>query len=80
MSARILLLATFGVEMVECGGALARNAEEGGASHAAILLGAKALAIGLATAGVVGLVMGAVFHSIGLVFAVVSAAWLLGYE
>ncbi len=51
MSARILVLATFGVETVECGGALARNAEEGEASHAAILLGAKALAIGLATAG-----------------------------
>jgi hypothetical protein len=80
VSARILLLATFAVETVECGGALARNAEERGASHAAILLGAKALAIGLATVRVVGLVMGVVFHSIGLVFAVVNAAWLLGYK
>lgn len=38
MSTRILLLATFGVEMVECGGALAKNAQSGGVSQTAVLL------------------------------------------
>lgn len=34
----ILLLATFGMEVVECGGALAKNVQGGGKSHAAVLL------------------------------------------
>ena len=34
----ILLLATFGLEIVECGGALAINADRGGRSEAAVLL------------------------------------------
>ncbi|MCD5407743.1 GlcNAc-PI de-N-acetylase [Candidatus Bipolaricaulota bacterium] len=34
----VLLLATFGLEVVECGGALALNARRGGVSHAAVLL------------------------------------------
>ncbi len=34
----ILLLATYGLEVVECGGALALNARRGGRSHAAVLL------------------------------------------
>jgi len=36
--ATILLLATFGLEIVECGGALARNADHGGRNEAAVLL------------------------------------------
>jgi len=35
---RILLLATFGMEVVECGGALAKNVQAGGTSSAAVLL------------------------------------------
>lgn len=34
----VLLLATFGMEVVECGGALALNARNGGRSEAAVLL------------------------------------------
>lgn len=34
----ILLLGTYGLELVECGGALALNAQRGGRSHAAVLL------------------------------------------
>ncbi len=34
----ILLFATFGLEVVECGGALAKNVQRGGRSHAAVLL------------------------------------------
>ncbi|HEV8339743.1 MAG TPA: GlcNAc-PI de-N-acetylase [bacterium] len=34
----ILLLATFGLEIVECGGALAGNADRGGRNEAAVLL------------------------------------------
>lgn len=34
----ILLLATYGMEVVECGGALALNAQRGGRSEAAVLL------------------------------------------
>lgn len=35
---RILLLATFGMEVVECGGALAKNVQAGGMSSAVVLL------------------------------------------
>jgi len=35
---RILILATYGMEIVECGGALAKNVRAGGTSHAAVLL------------------------------------------
>lgn len=35
---RILMLATYGMEIVECGGALAKNARAGGISQAAVLL------------------------------------------
>lgn len=34
---RILLLGVYGMEMVECGGVLHKNAENGGVSHASIL-------------------------------------------
>lgn len=34
----VLLLATYGMEVVECGGALAKNARQGGRSVAAVLL------------------------------------------
>lgn len=34
---RILLLGVYGMEMVECGGVLCKNAKAGGTSHAAIL-------------------------------------------
>jgi hypothetical protein len=37
-SKTILLLATYGMEIVECGGALAKNVQEGGRSVAAVLL------------------------------------------
>jgi len=39
---RILMLATYGMEIVECGGALAKNVRAGGASHAAVLLAREA--------------------------------------
>ena len=39
---RILLLGVYGMEMVECGGMLCKNAKAGGASHASFLFtGAK---------------------------------------
>ena len=38
MSKTILLLGVYGMEMVECGGALALNQQSGGASHAALML------------------------------------------
>ncbi|WP_417348942.1 PIG-L deacetylase family protein [Ferrimonas sp.] len=38
MSKRILLLGVYGMEMVECGGALAINARQGGFSFASIML------------------------------------------
>ncbi len=38
MGVRILQLATYGVEIVECGGALAKNVQAGGYSEAAVLL------------------------------------------
>lgn len=34
---RILLLGVYGMEMVECGGVLCKNAKQGGASHASFL-------------------------------------------
>lgn len=37
-NSRILLLATFGMEIVECGGALAKNIQAGGTSYAAVVL------------------------------------------
>jgi len=38
MGVRILQLATYGTEMVECGGALAKNVQSGGVSQTAVLL------------------------------------------
>ena len=38
MSNRILLLGVYGMEVVECGGALAKNVQEGGKSYASIML------------------------------------------
>jgi hypothetical protein len=35
---RILLIATFGMEIVECGGALVKNVQAGGKSYAAVVL------------------------------------------
>lgn len=37
MGKRILLLGVYGMEMVECGGVLCKNAKAGGVSHASIL-------------------------------------------
>ena len=37
-NSRILLLATFGMEIVECGGALAKNIQAGGTSYAAVVI------------------------------------------
>ena len=37
-ASRILLIATFGMEIVECGGALAKNVQAGGKSYAAVVL------------------------------------------
>lgn len=37
-NSRILLLATFGMEIVECGGALTKNVQDGGTSYAAVVL------------------------------------------
>jgi hypothetical protein len=39
---RVLMLATYGMEIVECGGALAKNVHAGGTSHAAVLLAREA--------------------------------------
>ncbi|GAA4875008.1 PIG-L deacetylase family protein [Ferrimonas pelagia] len=38
MSNTLLLLGVYGMEMVECGGALALNKQQGGQSHAALML------------------------------------------
>jgi LmbE family N-acetylglucosaminyl deacetylase len=38
IGSRILMLATYGMEIVECGGALTKNVRAGGESHAAVLL------------------------------------------
>ena len=38
MGVRILQLATYGLEMIECGGALAKNVQSGGVSQTAVLL------------------------------------------
>ena len=38
MAKTVLMLATFAMEIVECGGALYKNARTGGKSHAAVLL------------------------------------------
>ncbi|EOA8958757.1 PIG-L deacetylase family protein [Vibrio harveyi] len=38
MSQRILFLGVYGMEMIECGGALAINAQQGGGSYASIML------------------------------------------
>lgn len=35
---RILMIATYGMEIVECGGALAKNVQAGGESHAVVIL------------------------------------------
>lgn len=40
---RILLLGVYGMEMVECGGVLCKNAKAGGVSHAAILFAGEAM-------------------------------------
>lgn len=44
---RILLLGVYGMEMVECGGVLCKNAKAGGVSHAAILFAGEAMREGL---------------------------------
>ena len=45
---RVLLLGVYGMEMVECGGVLRKNADAGGASHAAILFAGPKMREGLA--------------------------------
>ena len=47
---RILLLGVYGMEMVECGGVLHKNAMEGGVSHASILFAGPRMREGLAKA------------------------------
>jgi LmbE family N-acetylglucosaminyl deacetylase len=44
---RILLLGAYGMEMVECGGVLHKNAEAGGVSHASILFAGSKMKKGL---------------------------------
>ncbi len=44
---RMLLLGVYGMEMVECGGALRKNVESGGVSHASILFAGEAMRKGL---------------------------------
>ena len=45
---RILLLGVYGMEMVECGGVLRKNVEQGGVSHAGILFAGPQMREGLA--------------------------------
>ena len=45
---RILLLGVYGMEMVECGGVLRKNVEQGGVSHASILFAGPQMREGLA--------------------------------
>ena len=45
---RILLLGVYGMEMVECGGVLCRNAKAGGVSHASIMFAGPMMREGLA--------------------------------
>lgn len=44
---RILLLGVFGMEMVECGGVLCKNALDGGVSHASFLFAGESMRRGL---------------------------------
>jgi hypothetical protein len=44
---RILLLGVYGMEMVECGGVLHKNAMAGGVSHASILFAGPRMREGL---------------------------------
>lgn len=45
---RVLLLGVYGMEMVECGGVLCKNARNGGASHASIMFSGPRMRDGLA--------------------------------
>lgn len=47
MGNRILLLGVYGMEMVECGGVLCKNAKNGGVSHASIMFAGEAMREGL---------------------------------
>ena len=40
---KILLLGVYGMEMVECGGVLCKNARNGGISHASIMFASEGM-------------------------------------
>lgn len=70
-SKRILLLGVYGMEMVECGGVLYKNAMSGGTSHASILFAGSKMREGLEKAAAI---LGCSVEYLGMDTGTVSAS------